>query len=110
MARASQAKKKYSHKVCTENANVGSVSCHRHRAYITSNEPAVEPNKIRSRATKGYSCCHITSSPIRSPMVTNPPKRPGGRAEKDPVTSHQRITQSPHHKQSDQKPKIYRQD
>src|SRR3977135_3008977 len=67
MAMASNAKKKYSHKAWTEGVNVGSVSCQRHRAYIISNEPAVDPNKIRSRACKGSSSRPITSNPSSSP-------------------------------------------
>jgi hypothetical protein len=57
MARASNAKKKYCHKCSTENENVGSVHANAvwRMAYITSNEPAVAPNKIRSRASKGAS-------------------------------------------------------
>src|SRR5260370_25112679 len=67
MASASNAKKKYSHNVCTENENAGSVSCQRHRAYTISNEPAVEPNKIRSRVSEGSSSRLNTNRPIISP-------------------------------------------
>src|ERR1700726_4850428 len=67
MASASNVKKKYCHKVCTENENVGRVSCQRHRAYTISNAPAVKPNKIRSRTNEGSSNRLNTSRPSSSP-------------------------------------------
>ncbi len=53
IASASNAKKKYCQKFWTENANVGRVSCQRHKAYMISNDPVVKPNKIRSRVSRG---------------------------------------------------------
>src|SRR5258705_12787329 len=49
MASASNAKKKYCQKFWTENANVGRVSCQRHKAYMISNDPVVRRHGIAYR-------------------------------------------------------------